>query len=91
MAPRRVSFDLVSYKLSENVTSAYFEEGEQGLGFLVGIPSQNLQTTCINHLKNANHGFHVNQSGVRKLTLDKLSAPPPPPRWFFEHKKAWFG
>ena len=44
MAPRMVSFYLVFYKLSEKVTFADFQRGEQDFSFWIGIPSQKSET-----------------------------------------------
>ena len=49
MAPRMVSVDLMSYKLSEKVTYLTFNKGNKVFLFWIGIPSQKSET--MNHLK----------------------------------------
>ena len=65
MAPRMVSLDLVFYELLEKVTFVDFQQREQGF-WLLNRDSQSkiwkLWTTL-----NANHGFHGNQSCVKRL------------------------
>ena len=71
MAPRRVSFVLVFYKLSEKVTFVDFEQENKVFDFWVGIPSQKSET--INHLKTPNMASMETKIVSRSSFLDKLS------------------
>ena len=51
MATTMVSFDLVFYKLSENVTFADIQQGEQGFSFLNGDCHSKINLKTMNRIK----------------------------------------